>query len=105
MRVTNAFTTVASTQFNWKVVPTAPVLSNLAVDAVDGTTHADVTLTFAVTGPTTGVTCQIDSQPVVDPCTSGHVFTDPGPGQHSVSVSATNAGGTDTQSTPSWTFV
>ena len=101
---TNASGDSAPATYTWTIF-SQPVLSNVAVDAVDQTTHADVTLTFTVTGTTTSVTCQIDGGPAVDPCASGHVFTDPGPGTHTVSVSASNVAGTDTQSAPSWTFL
>jgi hypothetical protein len=107
VRVTNATTTVASTPFTWKVVPPPPAVSlgvtttpsNTTVNDGDTLAHEGFTVTFSTTGLTTATSCVLDGSP----CSSGDSVTDPGPGSHTVTVTANNAGGSDSK-TISWTF-
>jgi hypothetical protein len=94
-----------SDSFTWTVNPTAPVLSNLAVNPGSQLVSAPFTLTFDVAGPTQTITCQLDAQPAVTPCNpAGESFADPGLGTHTVTVDASNAGGSANQQQVSFTY-
>ncbi len=102
--VANAKPASASASHTWVVRPADPVVSNLAVNPIEGSISAPFALTFDVTGQTTSVTCQLDLLPVVDPCTSPQAFADPGPGHHTIVVTATNPFGSgDAQ--VAWTYI
>jgi PKD repeat protein len=74
-----------------------PTLSITSPTEDEEEVGSPVSPTFTLGGgaPTT-VTCQFDSEPVVDPCTSPLDPVELEPGEHTITVTATNVGGTAT---------
>ena len=94
---------VRTTSYSWTI--TAPPVAAATVFVVSGpvasTAATDATITFDVSDPTATVTCSLDAAPAT-PCSSSWTATGLPVGSHTLTISATNAGGTGTASY-SWT--
>ncbi len=84
----------------WSVVPAAPAITITAAPAGTTTSNA-VTIGWTTTGTVTSTGCSLDGGPLA-PCTSPASWSGLGVGPHSVTVRATNAGGS-TDAVVSWT--
>jgi hypothetical protein len=102
---TSNITATATDSYTWIVNPPPATVSTVAVDPGDLSITGPFTVSFAVTGLTTSVTCQLDSGTPA-PCTSGDPFPDPGEGPHTIVVRATNGSNNATGSgSQSWTYL
>lgn len=90
----------ATDSYTWTVNPPLPTVTAVAVNPGDGATSAPFDLSFTLGGGPATVACQLDGAAVS--CTNQ--FGDPGAGQHTIDVTATNASGTDTGSM-TWTYL
>ncbi len=94
---------VRTTSYSWTI--TAPPVAAPTVFVISGpvssTAATAATITFDVSDPAATLTCSLDAAPAV-PCTSPWAATGLAVGSHTLTISATNAGGTGTASY-SWT--
>lgn len=99
LQASNDTTDVVSDNFLWSVVPVAPVVT---VTAPVSDTLTSSTVRFTATNAPTGFTCALDGAPATA-CSGGSwPVTGLSLGAHTVTVKASNSGGTGT-STGSWT--
>ena len=96
----NPTTPTDSGAYTWKVLPPAPLVTNVAVTPGDQSPAGPIELTFDVIGFTKEVTCTLDTVPIS--CTD--TLPEPGVGIHTITVTATNVTGSDTQSV-TWEFL